>query len=124
MVHDVFGDINFTVGWKMSKSIVLFGHSYTVTVKLQAYFEEDGITKEQENAYINFINTEEIKMDCIEKLLKEYSNSAELRFIPKTLLIDRDGSYALLFDDNDNPDDGIAVCLVPEEKIISQDEYL
>ena len=65
-----------------------------------------------------------LKMDCIEKLLKEYSNSVELRFIPKTLLIDRDGSYALLFDDNDNPDDGIAVCLAPEEKIISQDEYL
>ena len=122
MMHDVFGDIEFTVGWKTNKSIVLFGHSYVVTVKIQAYLEEDGITKEQENAYINFLNTEEIKMNCIERLLKEYSASAELRFIPKTLLIDRDGAYALLFDDN--PDDGIAVCLEPEEKIMSQDDYL
>ncbi len=124
MMHDVFGDIEFTVGWKTNKSIVLFGHSYVVTVKIQAYLEEDGITKEQENAYINFLNTEEIKMNCIERLLKEYSASAELRFIPKTLLIDRDGAYALLFDDEDNPDDGIAVCLEPEEKIMSQDDYL
>ena len=62
MMHDVFGDIEFTVGWKTNKSIVLFGHSYVVTVKIQAYLEEDGITKEQENAYINFLNTEEIKM--------------------------------------------------------------
>jgi hypothetical protein len=124
MMHDVFGDIEFTVGWKTNKSIVLFGHSYVVTVKIQAYLEEDGITKEQENAYINFLNTEEIKMSCIERLLKEYSASAELRFIPKTLLIDRDGAYALLFDDEDNPDDGIAVCLEPEEKIMSQDDYL
>ena len=124
MMHDVFGDIEFTVGWKTNKSIVLFGHSYVVTVKIQAYLEEDGITKEQENAYINFLNTEEIKMNCIERLLKEYSASAELRFIPKTLLIDRDGAYALLFDDEDNTDDGIAVCLEPEEKIMSQDDYL
>ena len=124
MMHDVFGDIEFTVGWKTNKSIVLFGHSYVVTVKIQAYLEEDGITKEQENAYINFLNTEEIKMSCIERLLKEYSASAELRFIPKTLLIDRDGAYALLFDDEDNPDDGIAVCLEPEEKIMSHDDYL
>ena len=123
-MHDVFGDIEFTVGWKTNKSIVLFGHSYVVTVKIQAYLEEDGITKEQENAYINFLNTEEIKMNCIERLLKQYSASAELRFIPKTLLIDRDGAYALLFDDEDNPDDGIAVCLEPEEKIMSQDDYL
>ncbi len=124
MIHDVFGDIEFTVGWKVNKSITLFGCDYIITIKIQAYFEEEGITREQENTYINFINTEEIKINSIEKLLKEYSDSAELRFIPKTLLIDRDGSYALLFDDDDNPDDGIAVCLAPEEKIMSQDEYL
>ena len=124
MIHDVFGDINFNVGWKMSKNITLFGQSYMVTVKTPAYFEEDGITKEQENAYINFIESEEMKMSCVEKMLREYSDSAEEQFIPKTLLIYRDGSYALLCDNNNDPDEGIAVCLVPEEKIVSQDDYL
>ncbi len=124
MIHDVFGDINFNVGWKMSKNITLFGQSYMVTVKIHAYFEEDGITKEQENAYINFIESEEMKMSCVEKMLREYSDSAEEQFIPKTLLIYRDGSYALLCDNNNDPDEGIAVCLVPEEKIVSQDDYL
>ena len=106
MIHDVFGDINFNVGWKMSKNITLFGQSYMVTVKIHAYFEEDGITKEQENAYINFIESEEMKMSCVEKMLREYSDSAEEQFIPKTLLIYRDGSYALLCDNNNDPDEG------------------
>ncbi|MFG6368800.1 MAG: hypothetical protein K1W16_10320 [Lachnospiraceae bacterium] len=124
MIHNVFGDIDFNVGWKTTKSIVLFGQSYVVTVKIHAYFEEDGITEEQENAYIDFISSEETKMNCVEKMLKEYSDFAQEQFIPRTLLMNRDGSYALLFDDRDNEDEGIAVCLDPEEKIVSQDDYL
>lgn len=123
-MHDVFGDIKFSVGWKTKKNIVLFGQCYEVTVKIQAYFVEDGITKEQENAYTDFIESEEAKVNSIEKMLKAYSDCAEEQFIPKILLINRDGSYALLFDDDKNPDDGIAVCLAPEEKILFQDEYL
>ena len=63
-------------------------------------------------------------MNCVEKMLKEYSDFAQEQFIPRTLLMNRDGSYALLFDDRDNEDEGIAVCLAPEEKIVSQDDYL
>ena len=40
------------------------------------------------------------------------------------LLFERDGSYAILFDDKNDEDNGIAVCLVPSERVLTQDEYL
>lgn len=124
MLHDLFGEITFNTGWKSKKTIRLFDKEYTINLKIQAYFEEDGITEEQENAYSEFCKSENEKLETIENLLRGYSDSPEQEFIPKTLLINRDGAYALLCDDTDNEDEGIAVCLYPEEVIISQDDYL
>ena len=124
MLHDLFGEITFNTGWKSKKTIRLFDKEYTINLKIQAYFEEDGITEEQENAYSEFCKSENEKLETVENLLRAYSDSPEQEFIPKTLLINRDGAYALLCDDTDNEDEGIAVCLYPEEVIISQDDYL
>ena len=124
MLHDLFGEITFNTGWKSKKTIRVFDKEYTINLKIQAYFEEDGITEEQENAYSEFCKSENEKLETVENLLRGYSDSPEQEFIPKTLLINRDGSYALLCDDIDNEDEGIAVCLYPEEVIISQDDYL
>ena len=124
MLHDLFGEITFNTGWKSKKTIRLFDKEYTINLKIQAYFEEDGITEEQENAYSEFCKSENEKLETVENLLRGYSDSPQEKFTPKTLLIDRDGSYALLCDDIDNEDEGIAVCLYPQEVIISQDEYL
>lgn len=124
MLHDLFGEITFNTGWKSKKTIKLFDKEYIINLKIQAYFEEDGITREQENAYSEFYESKNKKLETVENLLRKYSDSPEQEFIPKTLLINRDGSYALLCDDIDNEDEGIAVCLYPEEVIISQDDYL
>ena len=124
MLHDLFGGITFNTGWKSKKTIRLFDKEYTINLKIQAYFEEDGITEEQENAYSEFCKSENEKLETVENLLRGYSDSPQEKFTPKTLLIDRDGSYALLCDDIDNEDEGIAVCLYPQEVIISQDDYL
>lgn len=124
MLHDLFGEITFNTGWKSKKTIRLFDKEYTINLKIQAYFEEDGITEEQENAYSEFCKSENEKLETVENLLIGYSDSPQEKFTPKTLLIDRDGSYALLCDDIDNEDEGIAVCLYPQEVIISQDDYL
>jgi len=57
--------------------------------------------------------------------LTNYTNGEpSSRFIPRTLLFERNGNYALLFDDTAEPDGGIAVCLFPEEQIVQQDDYL
>lgn len=124
MLHDIFGEITFHVGWKMDKNIYLFGKEYPIKVKLQAYFEEDGITEKQEKSYLEYRDTEAEKLHIVEKLLCNYAESAANRFTPKTLLFNRDGSYALLCDDCDEPDEGIAVCLSPKEQVVSQDDYL
>ena len=50
MIHDVFGNITFHVGWKTGKEIELFGRHYEINLKIQAYFQEDGITLEQERS--------------------------------------------------------------------------
>lgn len=55
MRHDIFGEITFSVGWKAERTISLFAKDFTVKLKIQAYYEEDGITKEQEEAYLVFI---------------------------------------------------------------------
>ena len=39
-------------------------------------------------------------------------------------LFGRDGECALLCDDSEEPDEGIAVCIYPTEIIMSQDDYL
>ncbi len=124
MIHNLFGEITFNIGWKRKKDINLFGKKYSIELNIQAYFEKDGITSKQEEAYVEFTESEDYKIKIIENLLYNYSDSAESRFIPRTLIFERDGSYALLLDDNDELDGGIAVCLKPVEKIILQDEYL
>lgn len=124
MLHDVFGELTFNVGWKASLNMKLFGENHPIILKLQAYYKEDGITKEQEEAYVKYKDDRDNKLETIEKLLLKYADSPEKRFIPKTLLFERDGSYALLCSDNDEPDEGIAVCLAPKEVVMSQDEYL
>lgn len=80
--------------------------------------------RKQHEAYLDYITTEKNKANVIERLLTEYSQKASERFVPRTLLFEEDGTYALLCDDKEEPDDGIAVCLVPETKIMSQDDYL
>ena len=124
MLHDIFGEIKFNVGWKTQDHINLFGKEYNITLKLQDYFEKDGITKQQEKAYIEYSESKKSKAQVIEKLLKDYSDTAETQYLPKTLLINRDGSYALLCDDKNDPDGGIAVCLSPKKMIMIQDDYL
>ena len=41
-----------------------------------------------------------------------------------TLLFGRNGECALLCDDNNEPDEGIAICIYPKAVIKSQDDYL
>lgn len=125
MIHSAFGDFQFNTGWKTKTDMVLFEKTYHITVKARAYNETDGITSAQKSAISDYkVHFDERKKE-IEALLHSYSGKdcAE-RFQPRTLLFERDGGYALLCDDRDDPDDGIAVMLVPEQKVLSQDEYL
>ncbi len=125
MNNTSFGELTFNTGWKTITDISLYGTNYDVVVKVKAYYEKDGVTAEQESAYADFKENKNSRLVTVEKLLNDFADStSEKRFIPKTLLFQRNGAYALLFDDKQDEDGGVAVCLAPKAEVVSQDEYL
>ncbi|HHO0758731.1 TPA: hypothetical protein ACRTM4_000992 [Aeromonas hydrophila] len=121
----IFGELTFNTGWKSKTVISLFGVDYDVVVKIKAYFEADGITTEQEIAIAGFAKNKLVQLDAIEQALNDYANGDSLNlFVPRVLLFNRDGSYALLLDDSRDVEDGIAVTIAPNISVISQNEYL
>lgn len=123
-MNNIFDKLNFDMGWKCDEHITLFNKDYLIVLKFHAYYKDDMISNEQKESYGEYEKNKEQKKNIIEKLLCDYSNEADNRFEPKMLLFERDGSYALLCDDVENEDEGIAICLYPKEKIMSQDDYL
>lgn len=120
-----FGEMIFNTGWKSDVEIIMFETLIKITVKAKAYYEEDGITKEQEISFYHFNNNKEELLKRTEELIYKYTETnSTKRFIPKTLLFERNGTYALLLDDIENLDSGIAITLFPEMKLLFQDDYL
>jgi hypothetical protein len=125
MNNEIFGELIFNTGWKTKAKITLFNKEYEVVVKAKAYRETDGITAEQEKAYFDFGKNKSALLMTSEKLLNDHAEGkASGRFVPRTLLFNRDGNYALLLDDKDDKDGGVAVTLTPKAEVLSQDEYL
>lgn len=117
-------DFQFDTGWVAPIQMQLFGEEYTITLRMSSYRESDKVTAEQNQAYAAYTAKKEQIREQIETELRRYAADAKERFSPRTLLVQRDGAYALLCDDEDNPEEGIAVCIKPAFKILSQDEYL
>ena len=124
MKNKAFGEITFNVGWKTTTLITLFSRESQIVVKAKAYRKTDVVTVEQEKSFTDYSKNKSEYRPTIEKMLSDYSDEAANRFIPKTLLFERDGAWALLCDDLLDPDGGIAVCLQPDKKIVLQDDYL
>jgi len=133
MTNKVFGDVTFDdgAGWVVNEPLKmeLWGSSYSVKVTAESYSEDEAITKEQENAYKKFKSVLSKKQTATEKLLSDYLDDAgaeqlRSRLTPKFLIINDEGECALLFDDTEDEDDGLAVVLLPEEEVMTQDEYL
>lgn len=134
MNSTAFGAVVFNYGFDAKGKAILWGKEHEITLSAAAYFEKDGITDAQEKTCLAYKAAEAEKLSRVETLLQQYQetqtgkpvSAAQLsaQFAPRTLLFNRDGSYALLFDDAENPDEGLAVCLAPEEKVLSQDAYL
>lgn len=126
MMNTILGELCFKFGWKGQRPVTLFGKVNTITVKASAYFEKDMMTMEQEASFCEYAENEATILNQVESILLEYvsDKSTEEQFFPKMIVFQRDGSYAILFDDAENPDDGIAVCVKPILQIMSQDEYL
>lgn len=125
MIDSVFGALRFDVGWKTEIDAALFGKNRRITMKARAYREEDGLTPEQERAFADYKSREGELWKAAEKLLRDYmGGDCGTRFSPRTLLFERDGGYALLCDDEEYPDEGVAVELAPRRRVELQDDYL
>lgn len=123
MNNNVFGEVQFNMGWEKKEDINLFNQTYTVTVSAAAYFDTDKITDEQEKAYGEF-EKEKINILTNVEHLMEKIKDGEKRYAPSLLLFQRNGDYALLFDDVNDNEDGIAVTIRPEYSVINTDQYL
>jgi len=129
MKNKAFGEVLFDTGWETSTEIVLWEKSYTIKVRANAYYEEDGITSEQEASYSLFTSTKVETIMKVEKMISEYCENCDSeylksRFIPQTLVFWDNGGFALMLSDADDIDNGIAVSISPKEEVMSQDEYL
>ena len=124
MENKTFGEVEFDTGWKTKIEIPIFGKLSKIVVKAKAYEAKDGITSEQEQAYGEFKNNIVDSIAKIQGALVVMYGEASERFSLTMILVDRHGELALLFDDKENEDEGIAVQLYPKMLIESQDDYL
>lgn len=127
MINSVFGEVVFDMGWKKTSRISLFEKKYQITVSASAYYETEMITQKQEASYQKFESNRNYFQSICEVELRKISTNdeaAKVKYTPKMLLIQDDGEMALLVDDNDDVDDGIAIVIFPEVKVLSTDAYL
>ena len=125
MIDSVLGSLHFSTGWKAESEVNLFGKTHRIVIKARAYYEADGLTPEQRSAFSDYKYHDSERQKEAEALLSSYAGeNCKMRFCPRTLLFERVGEYALLCDDEDHPDGGIAIVLAPEPKVVSQDDYL
>jgi len=124
MNDKIFGEVSFDAGWNRNEKISLWGKTNDVLVTATAYYESEAITEAQQSAYRSYNLNKSIMEKKIEQLLSNYMDEPEKHLKPRFLVFEKDGSYALMLDDDGDPDNGVAVQLAPTAKVTSQDAYL
>lgn len=123
MIESKFGELEFDFGYYTKLEVNLFSQSQIVPVDFSAYYENDGITEQQESVYSQFLKDKQLeKLQAL--LIAEFGIESKQRFSLSELYIERTGELAFLFDDSENPDEGIVVQLLPKVLITSQSVYL
>lgn len=140
---EIFGEMKYKHRWYKKDKIIIFGKKWKIILAVKAYSGKD-ITEEQKKSYSYYIENENLVIRLIEEKLIEYYNecfqsiaenwsdahevnSADDFFnivCPKTLLIKQDGSMYLLLDCVWDEEHGIAVQVLPDVVVGSQDLFL
>lgn len=123
-METILGWMDFNTGFKKEDNIVFCGETKSIIIKVKAYFEKDGISQKQVETLKRYNENKAAIQEMLSGLAEKFDKNAKNRFIPKTLLVGRTGECALLCDDKEDSDGGIAISVYPEQKIISQDDYL
>ena len=127
MKNAVFGEVTFNYGWEKRGSVILFKRPHSVVIRIKSFRETDLITEAQETGYLLYQQNEKIYCTKIEQALIEYcgdADQAKERFCPSALIFRRDGSFALMIDDNNDAENGLVFTLSPIFSLQTTDEYL
>lgn len=139
----VFGEMVYKHRWYKKENISIFNKDWEIIIVAKAYSGK-AITKEQQRSYLYYKKNEERMFDIVGEELKSYINEnliylaenwisarrvnkiSELSQMvsPKTVLFKQDGTTLMLLDCVWDIEGGIAVKLIPEVKIGSQDLFL
>jgi len=125
MVDEIFGKVNFDTGWYRNDLISFCNRKWKIYVCANSYRITDLITDDQRTTYANFVENQSMIEKEIEDLLISYGGDDFLLTLkPTGLILQREGGYAILFDDMSDMDNGIAVELSPNKEVMTQDDYL
>lgn len=124
-------DKKFDYAWVSNPliHISLFNHDYGLKCVFQADSSSEDISEPQQQSLSLFLSKQHEFESKIDRLLKKYIEenhiiSSHANIDPKTLLLKRDGSFAILADCSWDVENGIAIILSPEEYITIQSEFL
>lgn len=124
MKDKIFGEVSFDAGWNRNDKISLWGKINNITVTAAAYYDSELITEAQQSSYRSYNLNKSILEKKVEQLLSNYMDEPEKHLKPRFLVFEKNGAYALMLDDDNDPDNGVAVQLAPTAKVTSQDAYL
>ncbi|VEJ08714.1 hypothetical protein [Actinobacillus delphinicola] len=103
------------------------GKAWNITLKFKARAQDTQITPKQEEAFDAFYNEKVHFEKLTEKLICDYIEHFQFedtKVEPTTLLIDKEGMVALLCECAWDPEEGIAVVLLPKAYVTVQNEIL
>jgi hypothetical protein len=125
MTDEIFGEVKFDSGWYKNESLTFCGKKYEIYICANSYRETDLITDSQRFAYKSFVDGKASVEKETEALLASLKTKDFMdAFKPTGLVFEREGGYAILFDDETDPDNGVAVVLAPKKEVMTQDDYL
>ena len=125
MKNRIFGVMYYHTGWERKMIIPFNNQKQEIVIHAKAHGVEEEITQEQENSFSHFLENVDLIMKKIEhELLNDTGEDYAERYIPVMLLIKRDGSCALICDDIDDIENGLAVSFLSGIRIMTQDEFL
>ncbi len=129
----ILNNLVFNYGWRVNSDFNLFGKLINVTFILDSYDENEIVNEKQEKCLKILEKEESTYSDTIITLVKQYINNNsisinisnienELRLT--SILITQDGDVIFLFEVTWDIENGLAIKVIPEFDIGSQDVFL
>lgn len=117
----------FNYSWEVASTLYFFNKLYEIIVSADAYYDTEKITLAQIKSYKDYLMHEKQIVSKVEKfLVKEIGCKGDGvgKYVPKMLKIQKNGDLALLFDDVNDLENGIVVCITPRLQLMSIDQFL